>query len=100
MREEKVRARKSYSLEFKRQAVELAAELGTRKAAVKLGIPSPNTLAAWFRHRRRLDEDERFRTVEELRRELKRTRRELEESRKNEAILRDAAAFFCRESQK
>ena len=36
MREEKVRARKSYSLEFKR----LAVELGTRKAAVKLGIPT------------------------------------------------------------
>ena len=42
-----IKNRKSYSQEFKAQAIELAKELGAKKAAKKLEIKNFQTLAAW-----------------------------------------------------
>ena len=59
--------RKSYPQEFKSQAIELAKELGSKKAAEKLGISNFQTLAAWVRYSKKMTEDVEFRTIEELR---------------------------------
>jgi transposase-like protein len=42
----KAKGRKSYTPEFKKQAIILAAELGIPEAAEKLGIKSVQTLAS------------------------------------------------------
>lgn len=47
-----------------------------------------------------MKEDSSFRSMEELRGELKKVKKELEYEKKVVAILKDAAAFFCQEKQK
>ena len=95
-----VKVRKSYSQEFKIQAIELAKELGSKKAAEKLGINNFQTLAAWVRYSKKMAEDEEFRTMEQLKAENKKPRRELSDERQNVAILKDCARFFCMENGK
>ena len=63
--------RKSYSPEFKSQAIELAKDIGAKKAAEKLGIESSQTLGAWFRYSQKLDEDAEFKEMEQLKAEVK-----------------------------
>ena len=46
MSAKKTKSRKTYSSEFKTQAIGLAKELGVKNAAEKLGIPGHQTLAA------------------------------------------------------
>ena len=92
--------KKFFNSEFKTQAIELAKELGVRKASEKLGMPAHQTLAAWVRFDKKLSSDKDFRLSEELKVELKKVKKELDESRKINAILKDAAAFFCRENVK
>ena len=43
MRKKETKNRKSYSPEFKQQAIELAKEMGSKKAAEKLGISNFQT---------------------------------------------------------
>lgn len=92
--------RNSYPEDFKRQAIELAKELGLQKAVDKLGRPGLQTLAKWVRHDRKMAEDAEYRSSEELRKELKTVKKQLAEERKAVAILKDAAAFFCKETAK
>ena len=100
MSTKKMKSRKTYTSEFKTQAIDLAKELGVKKAAEKLGISNSQTLAAWVRYNKKIAEDAEFRSTEELKKELKKVKKELEEERKVTAILRDAAVFFCRENVK
>lgn len=100
MKKTKTRTRKTYSLEFKEQAIELAKEIGSIAAAQKLGIENYQTLAAWVRYSKKLDEDQEFRQLEQLRAENKRLRKELESEKKAVAILKDATAFFCQMQSK
>ena len=95
MSTKKMKSRKTYTSEFKTQAIDLAKELGVKKAAEKLGISNSQTLAAWVRYNKKIAEDAEFRSTEELKKELKKVKKELEEERKVTAILRDAAVFFA-----
>lgn len=89
--------RRKYEKEFKAQAVELAKEIGTKEAAEKLGIAKYQTLMAWMRHSKKIQENSDFKELEEAKKEIKKLKRELESERKAVAILRDAAAFFCQD---
>lgn len=100
MRKKESKSRKSYTSEFKAQAIELANEIGAKEAAKKLGITSFQTLSAWIRYSKKMTEDEEFRELEEAKKEIKRLKKELECERKSVAILRDAAAFFCQDRLK
>lgn len=100
MKKKQRKTRKSYSSEFKAQAIELAKEIGATEAAEKLGIESPQTLGAWLRYSKKMEQDQEFRELEEAKKEIKRLRRELESEKKSVAILRDAAAFFCQDQWK
>ena len=91
------RKKKTYSADFKRQAIDLAKELGVRKAVEKLGMPEIQTLGKWVRHDRKMAEDAEYRSTEELKKELKSVKKQLAEEKKAVAILKDAAAFFCKE---
>lgn len=96
----KAKGRKSYTPEFKKQAIDLAAELGVPEAAEKLGIKSVQTLASWVRHDKKKSTDTAYKELLEMKEENKRLKKELEKEKKVTAILRDAAAFFCQENQK
>ena len=95
---QKKKNRKSYSPELKAQAIELAKEVGTKKAAERLGIENAQTLGAWVRYDKKINESEEFRELEAAKKEIKRLRKELESKEKDMAILKDAAAFFCQDS--
>ncbi|MCY4644224.1 MAG: transposase [Bacteriovoracales bacterium] len=97
---ETVKTRKSYSQEFKTQAIELAKELGSKEAAEKLGIKNFQTLAAWARYSKKMAEDEEFRTMEQLKAENKKLKKELADERQTVAILKDCTRFFCVENGK
>ena len=58
MKKKSNKSRKSYSPEFK--AIDLAKDLGVKKAAEKLGSPGIQTLAAWVRRKKKMDEDVEF----------------------------------------
>jgi len=99
-KEQKKRTKKSYSPEFKTQAIELAKEIGLKQAAEKLGIKSLQTIASWVRYSKKMEEDAEFRELEEAKKEIKRLKKELESEKKSVAILKDAAAFFCQDHLK
>jgi len=94
------RTKNSYSPEFKTEAIELAKEIGTTKAAEKLGIKPFQTLSAWVRYSKKIDEDSEFRELEAAKSEIKKLRKELESEKKITAILKDATAFFCQDHLK
>jgi len=100
MAQKKKKTRKSYSPEFKEKAIELAKEIGTREAAEKLGVESYQTLGAWVRYAKKMDEDAEFRELEEAKAEIKKLRKELDSEKKAVSILKDAAAFFCQDQLK
>jgi len=91
--------RRRYSKEFKHEAVELARNSSTsiRQVALELGL-NPNMLARW---KREADQDDApaFQGSGTARdQELAAVRRELARVKKERDFLRDAAAFFARES--
>ena len=91
--------RRRYSREFKHEAVELARNPSTsiRQVALELGL-NPNMLARW---KREADQDNApaFQGSGTARdQELAAVRRELARVKKERDFLRDAAAFFARES--
>ncbi|PIR35126.1 MAG: hypothetical protein COV37_10020 [Bdellovibrio sp. CG11_big_fil_rev_8_21_14_0_20_39_38] len=100
MKKKNEKSRQSYSPEFKAQAIELAKEIGAKEAAEKLGIKSSQTLGAWIRYSKRMNEDAEFREFEEAKAEIKKLRKQAEEDKKVIAILKDAAAFFCQDHLK
>ena len=100
MKKEKKKTKQHYTAEFKAQAVELGKEIGTKQAAEKLGIDKYQTLAAWVRYSKKMEEDSEFRDMEHLKAENKKLKKALESERKVVAILKDAAAFFCQDHLK
>jgi transposase len=95
-------ARRSYTAEFKREAVRLASKPGIsrREAARQLGI-NPNVLAHWqanFKSGQWVEKDS-----EELRsaqaKELERLKRENASLKMDLEILKKAAAYFAKESK-
>lgn len=91
--------RRKYSKEFKLEAVNLANERGVslNQVAQELGI-NPGMLARW---RRELEKEgaEAFKGQGHARdEEMMRLKRELARVRKERDFLREAAAFFAKES--
>lgn len=92
-----------YPPEFRREAVELVKSSGRSwvEVARSLGI-SDNTLANWVAE----DRDARARAADPdgltmtKREELRRLRKEVVELRTDREILRKAAAYFARETQR
>lgn len=90
-----------YTESFRRQAVELAEQLGSpAEAARQLGIDNAN-IYTW-RMRKKANENEKKQPVatETEAEELKRLRRENNELRKVNHVLRAATAFFSQDHLK
>jgi transposase len=95
--------RRQFSKEFKEEAVKLVIEKGYRvsEAARSLDI-HPNLLSRW----KRLVEDENRQAFStngnssDLKKEIRRLKRENELLRMEKEILKKAAAFFAKESNK
>ena len=97
-----------YTSEFKRQAVELAKELGsTSKAAKQLGISDGN-IHNWRQRfkaegsleNRGQNSVSNTQNTESPEEELKRLRRENQQLQKTNYILKQAAAFFSQDHLK
>ncbi len=85
--------RKKYSPEFKREAIELVRRSGAscRQVALEIGV-APNLLTRWVR-------EKAFPGTGSPRdEELARLKRELARVTKERDFLRDAAAYFAKES--
>ena len=91
------KTRRFHSPDFKQRAIELAKEIGSKKAGEKLGIANLQTFRAWIRNDKKMAENAEFWTIVELEREVKKLKKELEREKKVVAILKDAAAFFSQE---
>ena len=96
--ERQVRAQ--YTADYKAQAVSLAESLGAAKAARKLGI-SIKTLANWIRLARdgRVVKDGKRRPVSDLEAEVARLRAENTQLRMERDFIKNAAAYFAKESK-
>ena len=95
-------ARRSYTAEFKREAVRLASKPGVsrRQAAKQLGV-HPNVLAHWQHNFEKGGWNEKPGTdlKSEQQKELERLRRENASLKTDLEILKKAAAYFAKESK-
>jgi transposase len=91
---------RSYSKEFKEEALKLSDEIGVQRAASQLGVPY-YSLADWRSNRRRRlkNPPKPLREAEQAAR-LKELERENEELRKANDILKDALGFFAKDRKK
>ena len=93
------RVRRSFSEEFKRDAVSLVTDQGysLAEAARSLGL-HPNLIRNW---KQKFMSDNKDQTVlsEDEKAELKRLREEVRKLRMERDILKKATAFFAKESQ-
>ena len=91
---------KTYSKEFREEAVRLSDEIGVKKAAAQLGIPY-YTLAEWRQKRKIKAAKEKAEPSEQEKNDriaqLEKENRELKEA--NE-ILKDALGFFAKDRKK
>jgi len=92
--------RRTYTKEFKQEAVRLAGQIGSQKAGTDLGV-DPSTIRYWVRAAASEGTDA-FRghgnpTAVEA--ELARLRREINILKQEREILKKAAEFFARESR-
>lgn len=93
---------RSYSAEFKVEAVKLSKEVGVTKAAKELGIPNA-TLETWLKKSKKgelVGVGTPPQTAISLAEENKRLKQEVKELRRTNEILRDAAAFFATSQKK
>ena len=95
------RGRRSFSDEFRQDAVDLVAKQGyTFKAAAEAVGVNANTLRAW--HEKLVPEPEPCgddASVEELTDEVKRLRKQLRRAEMERDILKKATAYFAKGSQ-
>jgi transposase len=92
--------RRTFSAEFKREAVALADAPGqtTRRVAADLGVHE--TLIQKWRRQLRAEGSKSFPGVGNARdEEVARLKRELAQMKRERDFLRDAAAFFAKESK-
>ena len=100
------KTQRNYEKEYKVQAVKLAQEIGTEKAAQELGVPK-GTLSGWLKAERegRLDAGPGTRTPESamglaeelsaLRKQVKTLERENRQLKEENEFLAEASAFFA-----
>lgn len=105
------RVTKTYDEEFKTQAVKLAQEMGGRKAAVELGIPS-GTIYAWIKAFKegRLDVKGAVHTPSnglslneeliDLRKHVREQEKEIRRLKEVNEFLEEASAFFAASRRK
>jgi transposase len=100
---EEKRLRRTFTKEFKVQAVELAEVIGSaKKAAEKLGIQADN-IRSWRKALGRSVGGEDPRTVAQAMadvEEIKRLKKQVSELEKTNYILKKAAAFFSQDHLK
>ena len=91
---------RTYSEEFKAEAIRLSDEIGNKKAAAQLGIPY-FTLADWRKHSKhkpKVIHPEM--SDEEIRARNRQLERENAELREANEILKDALGFFAKDRKK
>ncbi len=91
-----------YTREFREEAVKLVTEekLSMPEAARRLSLP-PSTIASWVKQLKagKLgDIGKTYRPLTDVEMELARTRKELAEVKMERDILKNAAAYFAKES--
>ena len=92
---------RSYTMEFKKQAIELAASLGSvSKAAEQLGIPDVNIHAWRKRHTFDGSTSCKATTLSADQEEIRRLRKEVSDLKQVNLILKSAAAFFSQDHLK
>ena len=96
---------KRYDKQFKEEAVRLAHEIGTRRAAEQLGI-SYHTLTSWRRSKQEhgntafVGSGHSYRTTAGLTPREQELQREVDELRRANEILKDALGFFAKDRKK
>ena len=91
---------RSYTQEFKQQAVELANSLGcVKKAADQLGIPDVN-IHCWKKKLNIQNLSKNPSTLSAEQEELRKLRKEVAELKQSNLILKTAAAFFSQDHLK
>ena len=93
---------RSYSADFKIEAVKLAGEIGTTKASKELGIPQ-GTLDTWVSKSKRGELGSPVtgpKKAPSLADEVKRLQQENRELKRTNEILRKASAFFAASQKK
>ena len=95
MSEDKNKKRQKYSLEFKKEAVELSNKIGPKQAAEQLGVNS-SSLANW---RSKFSEEDKATSndkpsYEELERENRRLKREIGYIEEINKVLKKSTAIF------
>ena len=88
-----------YSKEFKKEAIRLSDEIGSKKAAAQLGIPY-YTLADWRNHSKHKPKEDETLSEEELRAKNRELERENAELREVNNILKDALGFFAKDRKR
>ncbi len=102
---------RTYTEEFKAQAIKLAKEIGRKRAAEELGIPK-NTLGTWL-HKAKTGEVDTgageqtpetaltlAAEVQELRKQLKAQEKEIKRLNELNEFLEEASAFFAASRRK
>jgi transposase len=89
------RARKTYTLEYKQQAVDLARQIGISKTARQLGV-GVSSIHQWKKDLKQADSKQEF----DKDSEIKRLKKENDELKKVNYILKRAAAFFSQDQLK
>lgn len=91
---------RTYSEEFKAEAMRLSDEIGSKKAAAQLGIPY-YTLADWRNHsKHKTNEIHPELSEEEIRARNRQLERENAELKEANEILKDALGFFIKDRKK
>jgi len=93
------KGKRTYTLEFKRQAAELAIRNGVQRAADQLGV-NVNNIQRWkseLSQKSQIEQKTRKRDLEE---EVKQLRKENEDLKKVNFILKKAAAVFSQDQLK
>ena len=89
-----------YSEEFKKEAIRLSDEIGSKKAAAQLGIPY-YTLADWRNHSKHKPKETEAELNEvEMKIRYRELERENAELRQANEILKDALGFFAKDRKK
>ena len=93
------RGKRTYTLEFKRQAADLAIRSGVQRAADQLGV-NVNNIQRWKSELTKESQTEQKTRKRDLEEEIKQLRKENEELKKVNFILKKAAAVFSQDQLK